>query len=155
MWWPHTPSTSLHPLQPNTQTVSALFHTAHYRLRTMNNESSQTPVAIFRHRRQAQFSARTVLAGTSPHHADNSRPLENCVASTSLRNAAAIREPTPEIVNRWRYAICCDDSAAISLSRLVIRSFNACISSRSEDNSRRRVHVRLFEASSISSGSCC
>lgn len=93
--------------------------------------------------------------GTSPYHADNSRPLENCVASTSLINAAAINGPAPGIVNRWRYAICCDDSAAISLSRLVIRSFNACISSRSEDNSRRRVNVRLFEASSISSGNCC
>lgn len=57
------PSTGLQPLQPNTQTVIALFHTAHYRPRTMNNESSQTPVAIFRYRRQALFSARTVLAG--------------------------------------------------------------------------------------------
>lgn len=93
--------------------------------------------------------------GNRPHQADNSRPLENCVASTSLRNAAAIRGPTTGIVNRWRYAVCCDDSAAISLSRLVIRSFNACISYRSEDSSRRRVNVRLFEASSINSGSCC
>lgn len=57
------PSTGLQPLQPDTQTVIALFHTAHYRPRTMNNESSQTPVAIFRYRRQTLFSTRTVLAG--------------------------------------------------------------------------------------------
>lgn len=85
--------------QPDTQTVIALFHTAHYRLRTMNNESSQTLVAIFRYIRQALFSTRTVLAGnqSTPH---SSRPLENCVASTSLINAAAINGPTPGIVNR-------------------------------------------------------
>ena len=93
--------------------------------------------------------------GTSPHHAESSRPLENCVTSTSLRNAAAIRGPTPGIVNRWRYGICCDDRAAISLSRVVIRSFNACIFSHSEDSNRRIVNVRQFEASSINSGSCC
>lgn len=104
---------------------------------------------------RCSFPRELCWRGTSPHHADNSRPLENCVASTSLRSAAAIRGPTPGIVNRWRYAICCDDSDAISLSRLVIHSFNACISSRGEDSSQRRVNVRLFEASSISSGICC
>lgn len=93
--------------------------------------------------------------GTSLHHADDSRALKNCVTSTSQIKAIAIGGPTPGIVNRRRYAIFCYESAAISLSRVIIRSFITCIFSRSEDSSRRRVNVMQFEASSISSGSYC
>ncbi|EFN8943704.1 hypothetical protein D6920_08820 [Escherichia coli] len=39
-----------------------IFHTVHYRVRITDNESYQTLVAIFYHRRKALFSARAVLA---------------------------------------------------------------------------------------------
>ncbi|EFN6654047.1 hypothetical protein CCZ15_25270 [Escherichia coli] len=39
-----------------------IFHTVHYRVRITDNESYQTLVAIFCHRRKALFSARAVLA---------------------------------------------------------------------------------------------
>lgn len=62
------------------------------------------------------FPPELCCRGTRPHQADNSLPLENCTASTSLINAAAISGPTPGIVNKWRYAVCCEDNSAISLS---------------------------------------
>ncbi|EFW12129.1 hypothetical protein SSYM_1793 [Serratia symbiotica str. Tucson] len=73
------------------------------------------------------FPPELCCRGTRPNQADNSLPLENCTASTSLINAAVIRGLTLGIVNKWRYAACCEDNAAISPSRQVIRSFRACI----------------------------
>lgn len=58
------------------------------------------------------FPPELCCRGTRPHHADSSLPLENCTASTSLINAAAISGPTPGIVNKWRYTVCCEDAGA-------------------------------------------
>lgn len=46
-------------------------------------------------------------------------------------------------------------SWAVTFSSTIALTLSVSLSSHSEDNSRRRVNVRLFEASSISSGSCC
>lgn len=57
------PTAGFKILQPSPQIIITLFYTPHYCPGTMDNERSQASVAIFRHRRQPLFSARSVLAG--------------------------------------------------------------------------------------------
>lgn len=66
----------------------------------MNVLRLRLPLPFFVTEDSRCFPSEQCWRGTNPLHADNSRPLENGVASTTLINTAAINGPAPGIVNK-------------------------------------------------------
>lgn len=94
---------------------------------TMNNQPPETTISFLLIGGRLLFSPECCGLGTRLHQTDNCRPLVNCSAFSSLRNADTKSGPIPGIVISTLYLDCCWHRTARLFSVARICSLSACM----------------------------